>query len=1353
MRLFLLSSLLALFVSTAFSQSTVNVPAMKDNTLYESATGALSNGIGQHFFCGRLNTTGGGLIRRGVIAFDVASMVPSGSTIISATLTLNLSQTSSGSQNCAIHRATANWGEGTSNAPGTESGGTASTTNDATWIHTFFNTQLWTAAGGDFAAGPSAITAVNAIGSYTWSSATVTTDVQDMLDNPGNNFGWVLIGNESTIHTAKRFDTREHPTGSVRPDLEITYCPPAEIVINEVDYDQPSIDTSEFIELFNAGSCAENLDPYTVELVNGTGGGATIYQTINLPNVMLQPGDYYVICANQNATVNCDLDVSPNSNLIQNGAPDAVGLRNGGTLVDAVSYEGNTGAPYTEGSGVGLLDSFSVPFFGISRVPNGEDTDQNDNDFQGSCVTPGFENVVEDFGCSVSADAGPDVEVCAGEQGLIGGSPTAMNGTGAYTYAWVPSTGLSATNVPNPLASPTSTTMYIVTVTDQAGSTDMDTMVFTVNAIPNVTASASPTQICPDDSATLTASGAQSYMWVPAAGLSSQTGAVVKASPDVTTIYTVTGTDANGCRDTATVSVTVLALPTVSAGADAVICPGDSAQLNATGAVSYVWTPATGLSCTACPDPKAAPPSDQIYTVTGTDANGCEASDEVVVSYFAQPNIVATSDVAICTGSCTIIGASGGFSYVWSPATGLSCQLCPDPTACPTSTTMYTVVGTDQNGCQGTDSVLVTVNPNPVADAGSDETICSGESVVIGGSPTASGGTAPYTYLWAIGATLDDPTIANPEATPGVTTSYTTTVTDVNGCEDMDTVAVTVNPLPNVDAGADQTICPGSCAQLQASGALSYTWDNDPTLSCTSCSNPMACPQATTKYYVTGTDALGCSKRDSVTVTLSGSITVTVNPPSPVICLGTSIQLTASGASTYAWAPATGLSCTNCPNPVASPTTTTTYTVIGTGGTCADTTSVTVVVFPTPTADAGPDRTICSGDATIIGGNPTASGGIPPYTYSWSPAGTLDDPTVANPTAMPTSFTCYTVVVTDGGGCADTDTVCVSIFSLPAISATATPDSICIGETSSLMATGGVSYVWMPGGLTGPAVTVSPNSTTTYTVTGTDFNGCEGTATVTVVVNPLPTADAGADQAFCDGEGPVIIGGAPTASGGTAPYTYAWLPSGSLDNATLPNPMADPAATTPYTVTVTDAAGCTSTDEVIVTVNALPTVTADPDTAVQQGQPVQMIATGATTYIWMPPTGLSNTTISNPIALPDETTCYTVTGTDQNGCSSSDSACVTIDSVSAIGFVDHELDWSIYPNPTEGKLFLEADIETNGTVMIEVQNMLGQVVATRSLVVSGRFAEELDLSQLASGWYSVVLRVGDIADSRQVLVE
>ena len=175
------------------------------------------------------------------------------------------------------------------------------------------------------------------------------------------------------------------------------------LVINEIDYDQPTPptdDSAEFIELYNKGAASIALGTYSLRLVNGLAGGASIYDTIDLPDVALAPGEFFVICANAATVPNCDLDDGPNTNFIQNG-PDAVALMNDDVLIDTVSYGGDTGAPYTEGSGSGLVDDSAAAFAnaGISRYPDGTDTNVNNVDLSVRCITPGLANASAASGC------------------------------------------------------------------------------------------------------------------------------------------------------------------------------------------------------------------------------------------------------------------------------------------------------------------------------------------------------------------------------------------------------------------------------------------------------------------------------------------------------------------------------------------------------------------------------------------------------------------------------------------------------------------------------------------------------------------------------------------------------------------------------------------------------------------------------------------------------------------------------------------------------------------------------------------------------------------------------------------
>jgi hypothetical protein len=202
------------------SAAIININPIKDNTLYEfdPAEGDHSNALGNHFFAGE---TAQGELRRGVLAFDIAGNIPAGSTILGVTLSLNVSRTGSDTpRNVELHKLLADWGEGTSVAPGEEGDGAPATTNDATWRHRFFDTIFWTTEGGDFSATVSASQSVGAVGVYTWSSSQMVADVQSWLDDPASTFGWLVLGDESEILTAKRFDTRESASP---PVLTIQY--------------------------------------------------------------------------------------------------------------------------------------------------------------------------------------------------------------------------------------------------------------------------------------------------------------------------------------------------------------------------------------------------------------------------------------------------------------------------------------------------------------------------------------------------------------------------------------------------------------------------------------------------------------------------------------------------------------------------------------------------------------------------------------------------------------------------------------------------------------------------------------------------------------------------------------------------------------------------------------------------------------------------------------------------------------------------------------------------------------------------------------------------------------------------
>ena len=240
------AALAMMLVSSTVSAGELTLQASKNNTLYQTEDGSLSNGAGQYIFAG--NSSGQGpfnpavLSRRALVAFDIAGSIPPGSTINSVVLTLEMSRTTSGAQTVALHRVLNDWGEGASIGQGPEEGGGGpSEPGDATWINTFYPDAFWDVAGGEFVGDPSATQEVDALGSYQWSSAIpagagvadMVSDVQSWLDDPSTNYGWILTGNEADARTSKRFNSRHN--AAAPPSLTIDYTPPVSDCVGDCD--------------------------------------------------------------------------------------------------------------------------------------------------------------------------------------------------------------------------------------------------------------------------------------------------------------------------------------------------------------------------------------------------------------------------------------------------------------------------------------------------------------------------------------------------------------------------------------------------------------------------------------------------------------------------------------------------------------------------------------------------------------------------------------------------------------------------------------------------------------------------------------------------------------------------------------------------------------------------------------------------------------------------------------------------------------------------------------------------------------------------------------------------------------
>jgi uncharacterized delta-60 repeat protein len=714
-------------------------------------------------------------------------------------------------------------------------------------------------------------------------------------------------------------------------------------------------------------------------------------------------------------------------------------------------------------------------------------------------------------------------------------------------------------------------------------------------------------------------------------------------------------------------------------------------------------------------------PSENIF-VTGKSHGGGSTNLDYSTIKYCQLETLGGLDEEICVGQNVNLTATGGINITWSVLSGdagsLSCTSCATVNVDPTATTTYLVSSESLTGCVDFDTVIVTVNAIPVPTIYADGPLsfCVGQDVVLSTDTYVN-------YLWSTSATSNSITVT----TAG---TYTVTITDANGCQNMASAVVGVFSLPNVNAGADFTVCPGDSEPLNAVGASTYLWNVNTTLSQLNIPNPVATPTGTTSYIVTGTDVNGCQDKDTLLATLFTLPTINAGPDGQV-CVGDGWPINAIGGLTYLWNTNPSLSALNIANPIATPTAQTEYFVTGTDANgCSNIDSITVSTINLPNINAGLDKFICEGGSVQI----FVVGGL---TYVWNTDPTLSSTSISNPFASPLATTTYTVEGTDINGCSNTDQVVVNVNTLPNVSA-GQDTSVCINGSIQLLATGASTYTWSPNASLSatniPNPTATPTGATTYFVTGEDGNGCENSAQVTVTINALPTISAGSDVAICNGDSTQL-----NASGG---LIYIWTFNTTLSDFVIGNPWAEPSITTTYFLTGTDANGCSNTDDVTVTINPLPSA---PVLTLDSVFISSSYATGNQWYLnGNPLLGETNDTV-NYVTI-GQNGGYTVEYTDGNGCSifSDASNVIIIFDVSVEEMED--LTVRIYPNPTSGLLNIELE---EGIDQMMIVSMSGTVIQIENNLNAGM--NTVDLNDLASGTYVLQFIKGDEVFTKRII--
>ena len=874
--------------------------------------------------------------------------------------------------------------------------------------------------------------------------------------------------------------------------------------------------------------------------------------------------------------------------------------------------------------------------------------------------------VVDGNGCSKTTSRNVTVNpvptgTISGNTSLCAGESSVLTASGANSYTW--NTGAST-----PTLTVDESGTYTCTFRNSYGCTSTQSVEVMVFSSPVITGE---TAFCAGGSTTLTATGGNSYTWSNGA----TTPSITVSTPGT---YSVTASSTGGCSGSSSVTVAQRELPSVSIYGTPVICSGIGAELTATEGSSYQWsTGETTQSITANHTGN--------YSVLVADANGCSNTTSVEVSSLTSVSI--SGNTSICQGETATLSVEMEGEYLWS--TGAQTSLISVSNA-----GVYSVTVSLPNGCSTSATANVSVNALPVPTITGDTTFCEGETTTL----TANGG---ISYRWSNNATAASITV-------GTAGLYSVTVTDAMGCTGSTYTTVAVNPLPNVTISGNTATCQGSTTTLTANGAQSYQWNTGNT-------NATISVGAAGNFSVTGYSAQGCANTASTSVTIYPTyntpishsmcqgetysffgqnltaggtythtlysthgcdsvitLTLTVREV-PVVsingttafCEGQSTMLYANGGTSYQWNSGTSGS-TLMVNTEGN------YTVTATNAQgCTATASTYVTVYPLPNITISGNTATCQGNQVIL----TANGA---QSYQWNTGST-------NATIMVGTTGNFTVIGYSAQGCSNTTSTSVSVYptyntpisqsicegetynffgqnlttagtytyplysvhgcdsiitltltvrEVPVVSISGNT-SFCQGENSTLVANGGVSYQWS-NGVGGSTVYV--NESGAYTVTATNAQGCSATATTYVTVNELPTVTISGNTAVCQGNTTTL-----TANGAA---TYQW--SNGTNGA---NNTVDVFGN--YTVTGTSAAGCSSTATTTVIVYSLPVINISGDTEICQGSSTTLTANGAETYLWNNGTTDATLTTSNAGT-------YTVIGTDEHGCYSTESVDVVV---------------------------------------------------------------------------------------------
>ncbi|MFL5754651.1 MAG: T9SS type A sorting domain-containing protein, partial [Bacteroidia bacterium] len=907
--------------------------------------------------------------------------------------------------------------------------------------------------------------------------------------------------------------------------------------------------------------------------------------------------------------------------------------------------------------------------------------------------------------------AAPSGSVCAGTNVTL--NSTVSGGGSPYTYAWSGPGGFTSA-IQNPFinnATTAATGTYSLTITDNCGVSKSDSVSLIVNSNPIVSVTPTNALYCnPGTAAALTASGATTYAWLPAAGLSATTGTSVNASPAVTTTYTVTGTDGNGCIGTATTAIT--SAPAVvgatAAATPATICSGTTTDLTSS-ATPYTttlinenfngtapgWTNQNNSvgGVVAAPTWTLRPNGYTAWTTLNSNDN----SQFYVTNSDAQGSGSTTRTIlqspAFNTTGFTSLNLSFYHFYEnWNTGDTVRVQ------ASTNGTTWTTVKTYPQGVNQGTATGFIQDNISLNAFIGSPTVYVRFNYKADWGygwaidNVTITGGSPNFTYAW--NSTPAGYTSASQNPTglaPMVSTAYDVTITNIFGCSATATANVTVNPSPVVALGNDTTVCGGITLDA-ANAGNTYLWSDAST------SQTLTATSSGT-YYVDVTTPQNCTTRDSIVLTVN--VNPTVNLGSDITqCGGTDTLDAQNAGNTYLWSDAST-------SQTLIVTNSGTYFVDVTSPMgCTKRDSIDVVINPVPVVNLGSDINQCGGTVNLDAQNPGAA-------YLWSDASTGQMLSVSDSGL-------YFVDVTNGFGCTTRDSITIAIRPVPVVNL-GSDTAMCGGNIILDAQNVGSTFLWSDASTSSFLFVFT---TGTYYVDVTNPEGCTASDTINVTIAMPPIVNLGSDIVQC--------GGTATLDAQNAGSSFTWS-----DASTSQTLVVSSSGT--YYVDVASAPGCSSSDTINVTINAIPTVTfALPSDTVCLGTSPVTLSGGAPAGGTYSGTSVSGGNFDPAVGVGSYVITYTYT--DVNSCSSSDVQTMYVDACTGIAETKELSGIALYPNPTYGNLFLEFK-GMEGKVMTQIYTPEGKLMFAEQLNAATT-RHSLSVAHLPNGVYYVRLTSG-----------